>query len=136
MTSPILSLRAALRGILLGNTTLLTLLGGERIYDETPATADTPYVTFGEASADDWSTGTERGHDQTLSLNVWSRQGGDSEALAIASLIAALLDGSRPVLDGHRLIVLRVTDQSIGRPSKDGLRRASIKLSALTEFEI
>lgn len=136
MTSPILTLRAALRSILLADATLLALLGGDRIYDETPATVETPYVTFGEANAEDWSSGSERGHDHTLSLNIWSRQGGDSEALAITSRIAGLLDGSRPSLDGHRLVALRVTDQSIGRPTKDGLRRASVKLAALTELII
>ena len=133
MTSPILALRAALRSLLLADQTLLTLLGGERIYDETPATVETPYVTFGEASAQDWSSDVGRGHDHNFSLNIWSRQGGDSEALAIANWIAGLLDGAKPVLDGHRLVALRVSEQMIGRPSKDGLRRAIVKFTALTE---
>ena len=133
MTSPILDLRAALRDVLLADSALLVLLGGERIYDETPATVETPYVTFGDANVQDWSADAGQGHEHTLSLNIWSRQGGDSEALLIAQSIAALLDGAKPALDAHRLIRLRVTEQMIGRPSKDGLRRAIVRLAALTE---
>ena len=136
MTSPILSLRSAIRALLLGDENLITLLGGERIYDETPATVETPYLTFGEAAAQDWSSSDDRGHDHTLALNIWSRQGGDSEALAIANRIALVLDGGTPSLDGHHLVVLRVTEQAIGRPTKDGLRRAIVKLTALTELSI
>lgn len=136
MTSPILTLRAAIRSLLVADPTLLSLLGGAQIYDETPATVLAPYVTFGEANAQDWSSGTEHGHEHTLLINIWSRQGGDAESLAIANQIAGLLDGAKPVLDGHVVIALRVTAQTIGRPTKDGLRRASVKLSALTELSL
>ena len=93
MNSPILALRAAIRSILVLDTTLTGLLGGERIYDETPRTAETPYVTFADASARDWSAGGSRGHEHVFALSVWSRQGGDAEALGIAARIAFVLDG-------------------------------------------
>ncbi len=133
MTSPILAMRAAVQGLLTSDATLLSLLGGPNVYDETPAGVTPPYVTFGEAKADDWSAGYDHGHQHSFSLNVWSRQGGDSEALGIAHWCAGLLDGARPVLDGHRLIALRVTSQEVGRPTKDGLRRASVMLEAFSE---
>jgi len=133
MTSPILALRVAVRSFLTADATLLSLLGGPQIYDETPASVTPPYVTFGEATAEDWSAGYDCGHQHSFSLNVWSLQGGDSEALGIANWCAGLLDGAKPTLDGHRLIVMRVRSQEVGRPSKDGLRRASVMLEALTE---
>jgi len=133
MTSPILALRAAVQAVLVNDATLNTLLGGPQIYDETPANVTAPYVTFGEAKANDWSAGYDRGHEQIFSMNIWSRQGGDSEALGIAAQVAGLLDGAALTLDGHRLVSIRVTAQDVGRPTKDGLRRARVTLMALTE---
>jgi hypothetical protein len=133
MKSPILALRSAIQTLLTNDVTLLGLLGGPQVYDETPATITPPYVTFGEAKVDDWSAGNDHGHQHTLSLNIWSRQGGDSEALGIAQWCAGLLDGSKLVLDGHKLIVLRVSGQDVARPSKDGLRQARVMLEAFSE---
>lgn len=133
MNSPILALRAAIRSILVLDTTLTGLLGGERIYDETPRTAETPYVTFAEASARDWSAGGSSGHEHVFALSVWSRQGGDAEALGIAARIASVLDGTNPMASGHRVVLLRVTAHEVGRPTKDGLRRALVRFQALTE---
>ena len=133
MTSPILAMRAAVQGLLTQDATLLGLLGGPQVYDETPASVTPPYVTFGEAKAEDWSAGYDHGHQHSFSLNIWSRQGGDSEALGIAQWSAGLLDGATPTLDGHRLILLRVVSQVVGRPSKDGLRRARVMLEAFSE---
>jgi hypothetical protein len=133
MTSPILALRAAVQGILTSDATLLGLLGGPQVYDETPASVTPPYVTFGEAKVEDWSAGYDHGHQHRLSLNIWSRQGGDSEALGIANWCAGLLDGALPTLDGHRLIMLRVNEQEVGRPTKDGLRQARLMLEAFSE---
>jgi Protein of unknown function (DUF3168) len=133
MTSPILALRAAIQGILTQDATLLGLLGGPQIYDETPASVTPPYVTFGEAKVEDWSAGYDHGHHHVLSLNIWSRQGGDSEALGIAHWCAGLLDGATPPLDGHRLVMMRVSGEEVGRPSKDGLRRARVFLEAYSE---
>ena len=133
MKSPILALRSAIQNLLTTDATLLGLLGGPQVYDETPASVTPPYVTFGEAKVDDWSAGYDHGHQHTLSLNIWSRQGGDSEALGIAQWCAGLLDGAKPVLDGHKLVVLRVSGQDVGRPSKDGLRQARVMLEAFSE---
>lgn len=136
MSSPILALRAAIRAALLADPPLVTMLGGERLYDETPATVETPYITFGEANAADWSTGDARGHEHEFSLNVWSRQGGDSEALAILDRIAECVEETPLMLSGHHLVTLHILSQSVGRPSKDGLRRATIKFSAFTEISL
>ena len=133
MTSPILALRAAIHDGLVADPVLTRLLGGAYVYDETPAGAVPPYVTFGEATANDWSSGDAHGHEHDLFLNVWSRQGGDAEALGLAGQIAGLLDGAALILEGHRLIRLRIAAQDVGRPTKDGLRRASVRVAALTE---
>ena len=135
--SPILALRAAIRTRLVADPALLGLLGGPRVYDEAPRGIEPPYVIFGDVTAEDWSTGDVPGHRQALSLVVWSSQGGDSEALGIVGELAALLADAPLVLDGHRLVLLRAAGQSVSRPEaadpSAGLRRATLRLEALTE---
>ena len=41
-------------------------LGGPRIHDDVSRGAELPYVTIGQSSARDWSTGTEDGEEHTL----------------------------------------------------------------------
>lgn len=60
-------------------------------------------------------------------------RGGDAEALGIAARIAFVLDGTNPTVSGHRVVLLRVTAHEVGRPTKDGLRRALVRFQALTE---
>ena len=133
MTSPVLALRAAIRARLVADPALHALLGGAKVHDEPPRAAEPPYVTFTEASVRDWSTGSDRGHEQRLGLTVWSRQGGDRQALTIADRLAVLLDEADLAPAGHRLVNLRVTAQEVARPDRAGLRRVIVRLRAVTE---
>ncbi len=133
MTSPVLALRMAVRAALLLDAPLRTLLGGEKIYDEAPRSAEPPFAVFGEAEARDWSTGDASGHEHRLSLRVWSDQNGDAEALAITGRMAEVLDDADLVLDGHRLVLIGMTAEEMSKPGRDGRRRAVLRLSALTE---
>ncbi len=130
MTHPVLALRAALRARLAADAALLALLDGPRIWDEPPRGEEPPFVTFGEASARDWPPG---GHRHGLALIAWSRQGGDAETLAVLDRLEALCADAPLVLDGHRLVLLAVAGTDVPRPDKAGLRRAVLRLSALTE---
>ena len=135
--SPILALRTAIRGRLVADATLQTLLGGQRVYDEPPRGADPPYVVFGDATADEWTASGLDGHRHAVALVAWSAQGGDSEALGIVARLVELLSGATLVLDGHRLVLLSVAGQEVSRPGPDdpaaALRRAILRLTALTE---
>lgn len=139
MTRPnaILALRSALQRRFVGDPGLLALLGGPRLYDEVPRGLTPPYVVFGEARADDWSSGDRTGARQMLALHVWSAQGGDSEALGVASALAALATGPGLALDGHVLVLLRVLALETARPAASGpaagLRRVVLRLQALTQ---
>ena len=135
MTSPVLALRAAIRDALLADAALIALLGGPKIHDEAPASAVLPYVTFGEAEARDDSTGDACGHRHRLALRVWSEQAGDAEALTIGGRIAGVVEEADLAPEGHRLIVIGVDGQEIGRPGRDGRRRMVVRISALTEPE-
>ena len=137
LASPILALRTAIRARLVGDTALQGLLGGPRVYDEPPRGADPPYVVFGGATADAWTAAGLDGHRHSLALVVWSAQGGDSEALGIVGRLVELLSNAALVLDGHRLLLLRIAAQEVSRPGPEdpaaALRRAILRLTALTE---
>jgi hypothetical protein len=135
--SPILALRTALRSLLVADPGVTALLGGPRIYDETPAGLDPPYVVFGDANLQDWSAGDVTGARQRVLLIAWSSQGGDFEALGIVAAMTAAIEGSELTLNGHRIVLLRIAGQEVSRPDpgdpSSGLRRAILTLEALTE---
>ena len=62
-----------------------------------------PYVSIGQASAADWSTGSEAGAEHTLVLHAWSRAAGKKESYAIVAAIEGALHDASLGLDGHHL---------------------------------
>ena len=134
MTSPILALRAAILATVEADAAPVSLMGGSvRIYDEPPRAAEPVYAVFGEVTASDFSTGTERAHEQRLTLVVWSREGSARSGLEAAERIAALLDDAPLALAGRRLANLRVTDVAAARDESTGLARVIVRLRAVTE---
>ncbi|WP_201830346.1 DUF3168 domain-containing protein [Microvirga zambiensis] len=134
MTSPILALRRAILDVASTDAELRSLMGGSlRLYDEPPRAAEPVYALFGDVSASDWSTDLDRGHEQSLSIVVWSERGGARTALVAAERFAAILDEAALTLDGHRLVNLRVTALSSVRDKDTQLTRATVSLRAVTE---
>lgn len=106
MTSPALELQKALLGALSGDAALTAALGGQRIHDRPPANAAFPYITFGRTSVYDWSTGTEPGTEQILTLHIWSKAQGKKEALEIMELARARLEGEGITMPEFALVSL------------------------------
>ena len=133
MTSPILALRAAILTAAQGDAELAGLMGGAvRFYDEPPRAAEPVYAVFGDVRARDWSTGSDRGHEQDAAIVVWGHEGGARSALLAAERLTALLDGAALALNGHRLVNLRVGEID-ARRDKDNAARVSLRLRAVTE---
>jgi hypothetical protein len=134
MTSPILALRQAILAAAQADPDLAALMGGAtRLYDEPPRAAEPVYAVFGDVSAEDASTSSERGHEQDLALVVWSREGSARSGLEAAERLAAILDEAPLALAGHRLANLRVTSIAADRDRDTGLARATLRLRAVTE---
>lgn len=134
MTSPVLALRKAILQAAEADAELKSLMGGSlRLYDEPPRAAEPVYALFGDVVALDWSTDFDRGHEQDLSIVVWSERGGARSALAAAERFAAILDDAALSLDGHRLVNLRVTELASQRDKDTQLTRVSLNLRAITE---
>jgi hypothetical protein len=133
MATASLALRRALRDGLLPHAPLVEALGGPKIWDEPPRDAAFPYVTLGEARVTDWSTGSSTGHEHALTLHVWSRQGGQTEAQVVAGEIVAALEQVPLAPAGHRLVNLRFAAADIRREEDGRTWRGVVRFRAVTE---
>jgi Protein of unknown function (DUF3168) len=135
MSDAILALRQAVHALLVADTALTVLLGGARIYDEPPRSAGGVYAVFGDVEALDWSTGSDRGCEQTLRLVLWAGETGSAvKALAAGARIETLLHDTALTLTGHRLINLRATESTIAREPKTNLQKLTLVFRAVTEM--
>jgi len=127
------ALRAAVRDALVSDGALLDALGGPKVYDEPPRAAAFPYVTLGEARVADFSTGDAGGHEHTLTLHAWSRQGGHRQAHVIAGALLSALDDAPLSLADHRLVNLRFSVADVRREADGRTYHALVRFRAVTE---
>lgn len=131
---PVLALREAVVARLAGDAALVALLGGARIHDEPPRAAAGVYAVLSDTRLRDWSTGSDRGHEQDFSVTVWAQEGGARSALLAAARIEALLHDAPLVLAGHRLVNLRITAADTRRDGRANRSRIMLRLRAVTEI--
>jgi Protein of unknown function (DUF3168) len=123
--------------VALTNASALTILvGGVRIFDEVPRAASMPYITHGESIVRDWSTGSDAGHEHSITVHVWSRGAGRKQAHEILGCIEQTLDQQHLPLDGHRLISLRHEYSEVRRDSDGETWRGLLRLHATTEVVV
>jgi len=134
MSDAILALRRAVHAHLAGDAALVALIGAGRIHDEPPRALSGLYVVHGEVTAQDWSTGSDRGCEQTLSLVVWAGESASSRrVLEAAARIVASLDGAALMPAGHRLIDLAWRSSTLARDAKTHLPTVTLSFRAVTE---
>ena len=107
MASASFALQKAIYTTLTANAGVIAVLGAARIYDDVPTRSEFPYMTFGQTTERDWSTGTEPGLEHTITLHVWSRGRGRKEADEVMAAAQAALHDAALALTGHRLVNLR-----------------------------
>lgn len=131
---PVLALRTAILAAVGADSVLAGQLGGAPVvHDEPPRGSPPVYAAFGRVVARDASSEGVKAHAQELEIAVWAKPGSAATGLAVADRLATLLDDASLVLDGHRLIALRVAETGAVRDSGSGSARAWLRLAALTE---
>ena len=133
MSSASLELQKAVFATLSGNAALVALLGGAKIYNDVPRGAALPYVTIGESTVRDWSTGDDEGHEHLLTILVWSRANGEREVHQIISAVEAVLDQAAPTVAGARLVNFRHEFSEIRRDADGETSRGLMRFRAVTE---
>ncbi len=127
------SLQTAIHTALISDTTVTTLLGGQHVYDHVPRGRHTPYVTFGQASIRDWSTGTDDGFEIIFTLHVWSRASGRDEVTRITNAIRTALHDQPLALPDASLINLRHEVAEIRQEPEGDQFHAIVRLRATLE---
>lgn len=135
MASAGFEVQKAIHAKLTGDLTVVGLLGGARVYDEVPRGADYPYLTLGQSTLRDWSTGSEDGHEHLLTLHVWSRANGRREAHEIMSAVQEALHDAPIPVSGHRLVNLRHEFSDALRDSDGETYHGIVRYRAVTEPE-
>ena len=133
MTAPAAELQKAVYGALAGNVGLVAQLGGAHVHDHAPANVPFPYITIGRTSVYDWSTGTESGTEQLLTLHVWSKAKGKAEAHELMHTVAGLLTDAELALDGHHLVNLRLEFSEIVFDEDLSVHHGLLRFRAVTE---
>jgi hypothetical protein len=133
-----LNVLGAIYGVLSGDTTLVTLLGGgtERITSGVPEGSNFPrYVLLGESFENPDRTFGKGGHDELVTVHTYvedtQRTVGWKDALDINSRVVALLDGANLTVPGHST-VLCLLDQS-ARFDDGPWRRVASDFRVVTE---
>lgn len=128
------ALRQALYATLLADDGLKAIVGDPvRLYDDVPAGATFPFITFGDSDIRDWSTKDGPGAEHTVTLNVWSRYEGHMEAQLILEAIEAALEDAAPTLSGHTLVNLLFVSGQIIRDPDGATTHGTIRFRAVTE---
>jgi uncharacterized protein DUF3168 len=133
MSSPSWALQQSIFAALTANITLLTLLGGPRVYDDVPQASAFPYLTFGQSTTRDWSTGSDDGSEHVLTLHVWSQARGKKEAHEIMGAVRTALHDQALSLGGHRLINLRHEFSEARREPDGDTIHGIVRYRAVTE---
>jgi len=123
----------AIFAALTGDAALVAMLGGLRVYDHTPADVPFPYITFGRTSVYDWSTGTESGTEQLLTLHIWSKGRGKAETHQIMERVKARLHDAGLALEGHHLANLRLEFSEVLFDEDLTVHHGLLRFRAVTE---
>lgn len=133
MASASWALQSAIFAKLTGDAVVTALLGGERMYDDVPVRAEFPYITFGQSSDRDWSTGTESGSEHLMTLHVWSRAHGRKQVDDVIEAARTALHDAALTLSGHRLINLRHEFSDVRRDGDGETFHGISRYRAVTE---
>ncbi len=133
MTSPTAELQRAVFETLSASAALTALLGGAKIHDHAPAHVAFPTITFGNATLADWSTATEQGSEQIVTLHVWSKGKGKKQVLDIMEAVRGLIDDAALSLAGHHLVSIRLQMAEARFDDDLAVHHGLMRFRALTE---
>lgn len=133
MPSASFALQQSIYAALAADAALTTLLGAPRIFDDVPQKSDFPYLTLGQSSVRDWSTGTESGDEHILTVHVWSRASGRKQTHEIMGALKSALHNRALTLAGHRLVNLRHEFSDARREPDGETYHGIVRLRAVTE---
>lgn len=131
-TAILLALEAALMEGLAVDAELRGLVRG-RIHDGSPRGAVMPYLAFGAARCDDFSSGDGAGASVSLTLEAVAADGERQRAIAILDAGLACAFATSVALASGTLVLLSAGETTIARTSDERAWRAAAVLTALVD---
>ena len=132
MTSAASEVQKAIFGTLVEDASVNALVGA-RVYDRVPETTPFPYLTFGRTGVYDWSTGTEIGTEQIITLHAWSKAKGNKEALELIEAVRARLEDATLPLAGHVMVNLRLEYSEVRFDEDLAVHHGLVRFRVVTE---
>lgn len=133
MPSSSWALQQALYAAVTGSASLAALIGPPRVYDDVPQGTPFPYLTLGQSTLRDWSTGTDDAEEHILTLHVWSRAGGRKVMHEVMDALRATLHDQPLALSGHRLVNIRHEISEARRDPDGKTYHGIVRFRAVTE---
>lgn len=97
--SALMDIQRAIYDLLTGDEVIMSLVSG--VYDEVPEDAEFPYVTLGDAMESPRNSHDSIGRETVVTLHVWSKQAGFTEANTVLGELVALLDHRPLDVENH-----------------------------------
>jgi hypothetical protein len=133
-TSPEGALVAAVRAVAAADPQVRAVLGDPaRLHDDPPEHAAYPFATFARVQSRASDRNTPRTLETTITLHVWSRWAGRTEASAIVAALRDALHGALLAVEGRRLVLLYATYADVIRADDGVTARGVLDLHAVTE---
>ena len=133
MIASTIALQQAIFATLTHHPQLLALLGGPRVYDDTPQPVVFPYISFGQSTVREFSSSTEPGDEHIVTLHVWSRGHGRKQAQSIIDVLRSALHDQPLLLTDHHLVNLRHEYSDCRRDPDGETIHGMLRLRAVTE---
>ncbi|HEY5363892.1 MAG TPA: DUF3168 domain-containing protein, partial [Aestuariivirga sp.] len=116
MMQPGLDVQQAMLATLASRSSLIALLGGAYIFDETPHGITAPNVVFTKIETRDWSVADQKAHESFITLEIKSKSRSRIQVQNIIQEIELALDGATLTLVDNNLINLRCVFISAALP--------------------
>lgn len=130
MTSPVNELLTTITSTLLGNNTLLRMVGADGIKDRRLLRSSQPYLMVGEVETTDQSTDGDRLLESLVTLQAWSSTS-RREAEVLADLLRDLLHDAALSLTSATLVSIIHTKTVSRREAKTALYVADVQFRAV-----
>ncbi len=127
------ALQQTIYGTLIADAGVNALLGGPHVYDDVPQGKDYPYLTFGQSSLRDWSTGSDTGNEHIFTLHVWSREAGRAQVYEIMEAVRSALHEQTLALTGFTLVNLRHEFSDARREPDGDTYHGTVRFRAVSE---
>ena len=125
---------AAILAAALDDAGVMAVLGDPvRFYDEPPAEPVFPYATLGRVENRTADASAIDALEHVVTLHVWSRYGGRSEALDVIGALREALHDAPLVVEGRKLVFLFAQLADVFRSGDGRTTHGVLRLRAMTE---